>query len=149
MPGTEDKHEPVGHRARERTRERVQEHAGEQARPSASPAARTLTEEEARGLIEEIVQACLPEGLVAVTHSHLEEITLRAYAHGWQDAMGQYEEEAETERENGVARPRPGDFPRLVSPAPDTASAPRGPAPASRPRRPRRPPRGLPGAGMT
>ncbi|MDX2708482.1 hypothetical protein PV350_37375 [Streptomyces sp. PA03-6a] len=145
MPGTEDMHEPVEHRARERT----QEHAQEQARPAAPPAARTLTEEEARGLIEEIVQACLPEGLVAVTRSHLEEITLRAYTHGWQDAMGQYEEEAETEREDGVARPRPGEFPRLVSPAPDTASAPPGPAPAPRPRRPRRPPRGLPGAGMT
>ncbi|MFF3252468.1 hypothetical protein ACFYWP_16005 [Actinacidiphila glaucinigra] len=149
MPGTEDKHEPVGHRARERTRERVQEHAGEQARPSAPPAARTLTEEEARGLIEEIVQACLPEGLVAVTRSHLEEITLRAYAHGWQDAMSQYGEEAETEQEDDVASPGPGDFPRLVGPAPDPAPAPKGSAPAPRPRRPRRPPRGLPGADMT
>jgi hypothetical protein len=138
-------HEPVEYRVRGRTQERAQE----QARSAAPPAARPLTEEEARGLIEEIVQACLPEGLVAVTRSHLEEITLRAYAHGWQDAMSQYEETAETEQEDGAARPRPGDFPRLVSPAPDTASAAQGAVPAPRPRRPRRPPRGLPGAGMT
>ncbi|MFF7210323.1 hypothetical protein ACFZAU_07235 [Streptomyces sp. NPDC008238] len=145
MPGTEDMHEPVEHRVRQRT----QEHAQEQARPAAPPAARFLTEEEAHGLIEEIVQACLPGGLVAVTRSHLEEITLRAYAHGWQDAMDQYGEEAGTEREDGAARPRPGGFPRLVDPAPDAAPAPRGPVPAPRPKRPRRPPRGLPGAGMT
>lgn len=81
-----------------------------------------------------------PGGAIVVTQEQLEQIKLRAYALGWQDAV----------RESRPPAPAPAYRPhphlRLL-PGPPEVTAPA--TPPRRPRPPRRTPRGLPGDDVT